>query len=63
MSGESELLRQQLDQMSMDSAERDADWAERGATLAERDVALAAEKALRVSAEAEVHEGTGGRSG
>ena len=56
MAEENELLRQQLEQVPMNLAERNA-------TMAERDVTLAAERALRLSAEAGVQERTGGRSG
>ena len=55
MDEEKELLRQQLEQMSMN-------WAERGANLAERDSALTTERTLRMAAEAGVQEVTGRKS-
>ena len=47
----------------MSLAERDVTLAERDATLAERDVTLTVERTLRMSAEAGIQVGAGGRSG
>ena len=63
MAEEAELLRQQLEEVSINLAQRDATLAERDATVAERDAALSVERALRMSAEAAVQSGTAGRSG
>ena len=52
MDEEKELLRQQLEQMSMNLAERHA-------TLVEREAALTTERTLVMAAEAEVQEVTG----
>ena len=71
MDVEKELLRQQLEQMSMNLTERDAVLAaafaeqdanlnERDATLAKRDATLETERALRMAAEAGVQEVTVG---
>ena len=63
MAEEAELLQQQLEEVSINLAQRDVTLAERDATVAERDAALSAERALRMSTEAAVQSGTARGSG